>query len=72
MMNIGTRPTVDGTMQTIEINFFDFKQDLYCQKITLSLLHRMRSEQKFESVDALKSQLGKDKIMAENYISQLR
>ena len=72
MMNIGTRPTVDGVNQTIEINFFDFKQDLYCQKITLSLLHRMRSEQKFESVDALKSQLGKDKIMAENYISQLR
>ncbi|NBU82719.1 MAG: riboflavin biosynthesis protein RibF, partial [Flavobacteriaceae bacterium] len=29
MMNIGTRPTVDGTTQTIEINFFDFKQDLY-------------------------------------------
>ena len=72
MMNIGTRPTVDGVNQTIEINFFDFKQDLYYQKITLSLLHRMRSEQKFESVDALKSQLGKDKIMAENYISQLR
>ena len=72
MMNIGTRPTVDGTSQTIEINFFDFKQDLYNQKITVSLLHRMRSEQKFESVDALKSQLGIDKVMAENYISQLR
>ncbi|MEO5777928.1 MAG: bifunctional riboflavin kinase/FAD synthetase [Flavobacterium sp.] len=72
MMNIGTRPTVDGTSQTIEINFFDFKQDLYGQKITVSLLHRMRSEQKFESVDALKNQLNKDKVMAENYISQLR
>ena len=72
MMNIGTRPTVDGTTQTIEINFFDFKQDLYNQKITVSLLLRMRSEQKFESVDALKNQLGKDKIMAENYLSQSR
>jgi riboflavin kinase/FMN adenylyltransferase len=60
MMNIGTRPTVDGTKQTIEINFFDFKQDLYGQKITISLLHRMRSEQKFESIDALKNQLGND------------
>ena len=72
MMNIGTRPTVDGTKQTIEINFFDFKQDLYGQKITISLLHRMRSEQKFESIDALKNQLGKDKMMAENYISKLQ
>ena len=72
MMNIGTRPTVDGTTQTIEINFFDFKQDLYGQKITVSLLHRMRSEQKFDSLDALKEQLSKDKTMAENYISQLR
>lgn len=72
MMNIGTRPTVDGTTQTIEINFFDFNQDLYNQRITVSLLHRMRSEQKFESVDALKNQLGNDKVEAENYIIKLR
>jgi len=71
MMNIGTRPTVDGTKQTIEINFFDFKQDLYGQKITISLLHRMRSEQKFESIDALKNQLGKDKKIALAFIENL-
>ena len=71
MMNIGTRPTVDGTKQTIEINFFDFKQDLYEQKITISLLHRMRSEQKFESIDALKNQLGKDKKTALSFIENL-
>lgn len=71
MMNIGNRPTVDGTKQTIEINFFDFKQDLYGQKITISLLHRMRSEQKFESIDALKNQLGKDKKTALSFIENL-
>ena len=71
MMNIGTRPTVDGTKQTIEINFFDFKQDLYGQKITIFLLHRMRSEQKFESIDALKNQLGKDKKTALSFIENL-
>lgn len=71
MMNIGTRPTVDGTKQTIEINFFDFKQDLYGQKITIALLHRMRSEQKFESIDALKNQLGKDKKTALSFIENL-
>lgn len=71
MMNIGTRPTVDGITQTIEINFFDFEQDLYNQKITVSMLKRMRSEQKFESVDALKNQLGVDKAIAQEYISHL-
>ena len=71
MMNIGTRPTVGGTIQTIEINFFDFKQDLYGQKITIALLHRMRSEQKFESIDALKNQLGKDKKTALAFIENL-
>lgn len=72
MMNIGTRPTVDGTTQTIEINFFDFKQDLYGQEITVSLLHRMRAEQKFESLDALKIQLSKDKINAQSYIRKIQ
>jgi len=70
MMNIGTRPTVDGTSQTIEAHFFDFNQDIYNQKISVSLLHRMRPEQKFKSVEALKKQLDIDKIKAENYISQ--
>jgi riboflavin kinase/FMN adenylyltransferase len=72
MMNIGTRPTVDGTTQTIEINFFDFNQDLYHQKITVSLLKRIRSEQKFESIDALKNQLSLDKITSQEYILQLQ
>lgn len=71
MMNIGTRPTVDGTTQTIEINLFDFNQEIYNQKITVSLLKRLRSEQKFESIGILKSQLGIDKTNALNYISVL-
>ena len=71
MMNIGTRPTVDGTSQTIEVNFFDFNQNLYNKKITISLLKRMRSEQKFESIKSLKSQLLLDKTSAKEYISQL-
>jgi riboflavin kinase/FMN adenylyltransferase len=72
MMNIGTRPTVDGTTQTIEINFFDFNHDLYNQKIMVSLMKRMRDEQKFESIDALKNQLGQDEINAQDYIKQLQ
>ncbi len=71
MMNIGTRPTVDGTTQTIEVHFFDFTQDLYNQKISVSFLKRMRSEQKFESIDVLKNQLAIDKETALAFIKQL-
>ena len=71
MMNIGNRPTVDGTTQTIEINYFDFDRDIYDQTITVSLLKRMRSEQKFDSLDALKNQLALDKLTALDFIKGL-
>jgi riboflavin kinase/FMN adenylyltransferase len=71
MMNIGNNPTVEGKNQTIEINFFDFNDDLYGQKITVSLLERIRSEQKFESLSLLKEQLKKDKNTALDYFSNL-
>lgn len=60
-MNIGYNPTVAGKEKTIEINFFDFDQDLYGQKLQIDILHRIRDEHKFESVEALKTQLEKDK-----------
>lgn len=61
MMNIGNRPTVNGTTQTIEVHFLDFNQDLYGQTLSISLLKRLRDEQKFPSLESLKSQLYKDK-----------
>jgi riboflavin kinase/FMN adenylyltransferase len=64
MMNIGFNPTVNGKKQSIEIHYFDFNSDLYNQKIRVSILQRIRSEQKFESVDLLKEQLKKDKKTA--------
>ncbi|MGB6150584.1 MAG: bifunctional riboflavin kinase/FAD synthetase [Pricia sp.] len=68
MMNIGHNPTVSGNAQgaddaqaSIEIHYFDFDQDLYEKEIQVDILHRIRDEHKFESVDALKEQLHKDK-----------
>lgn len=69
MMNIGTNPTVNGQTQTIETNFLDFDADLYDKNLTIELLHRIRSEEKFESLDALKNQLAQDKQTTQNYIS---
>ena len=71
MMNIGFNPTVNGQNQTIEIHYFDFDADLYHQKIRVSILQRIRSEQKFESVDLLKAQLETDKQIAISYLNHL-
>jgi riboflavin kinase / FMN adenylyltransferase len=67
MMNIGFNPTVDGKNQTIEINYFNFNDDLYDQEITVSILERIRSEVKFDSVALLKEQLEKDRNTALAY-----
>lgn len=67
MLNIGIRPTVDGTYQTIEVHFFDFDTDIYNTEIKLSLHTRLRDEQKFGSLDALKEQLQKDRENAIAY-----
>ena len=61
MMNIGTNPTFNGKMQTIEVHFFNFNNNLYNKIIIVEFLKRMRNEKKFESVNALKKQLLIDK-----------
>ena len=70
MMNIGFNPTVAGENLSIEIHYFDFDDDLYNQKISVSILERLRPEQKFGSVALLKEQLEKDKKTALEYINK--
>lgn len=70
MMNIGVNPTVNGQKETIEVHFFNFNTDIYNKKIKINLLQRLRDEQKFESVEALKNQLAKDKQFAKNYLAK--
>ena len=61
MMNIGNRPTVNGTSRVIEVNIFDFDEDIYGQTLRITLKKHLRSEQKFNGINALKEQLAKDK-----------
>lgn len=68
MMNIGFNPTVNGQNQAIEVHFFDFDEDLYGKELRVSILNRIRSEQKFESVLKLKEQLAQDKITSLEFI----
>ncbi|WP_298550248.1 bifunctional riboflavin kinase/FAD synthetase [uncultured Algibacter sp.] len=69
MMNIGMNPTVNGSKQTIEVHFLNFNDDIYGETIKIDLLNRIRDEQKFESVEALKLQLVKDKNTVLEYVS---
>ena len=71
MMNIGTNPTFDERLLSIEIHFLDFNADLYNQKIQISLLKYLRPEQKFESVALLKTQLDIDKNLTLQYVAKL-
>ena len=67
MMNIGYNPTVSDQdlfsqrQKYIEVHFFDFQKNLYRKKIQVSILRRIRDEQKFGSVKELQKQLEKDK-----------
>lgn len=71
MMNIGNRPTVDGTNTTIEVNIFNFDQEIYDKQITVEFLDFIRDEQKFDSIDDLKIQIQKDKSTSLQYINKL-
>ncbi|MEZ4798001.1 MAG: bifunctional riboflavin kinase/FAD synthetase [Flavobacteriaceae bacterium] len=69
MMNIGTNPTVDGKEQSIEVNFFNFNQDIYGKTLEIEILERLRDEQKFDSLDELKNQLSKDMIHSKQFLN---
>ncbi len=71
IMNIGHRPTIDGEKVSIETHFFDFNSDIYNETITIEFFESIRNEQKFESLEILKSQIEKDKQVALEYFINL-
>ena len=60
MMNIGVRPTVGGTNKSLEIHFFNFKDNIYGKNVSIEIIKKIRDEEKFSSIDQLKIQLKKD------------
>lgn len=64
MLNIGIRPTINAEVATIEVNIFDFEQDIYNHSIRVFFIGRIRDEEKFSGLDALKDQLALDKLKA--------
>lgn len=71
MMSIGTNPTVNGDRQTIEVYYFDFEGDLYGTMLSVSFLARIRDEERFPSLEALKEALHRDMDFSRAFIQQL-
>ena len=67
--NIGVRPTVDGENISIEAHLFDFDKNIYGEHLTLFLVQYLRNEQKFDSIEALKSQILLDAEQAQTLVT---
>lgn len=61
MMSIGFRPTVDGKSRVIEVNIFEFDREIYDELLEVHMVAYLREEKKYESLQGLIEQLGKDK-----------
>ena len=68
--NFGVRPTIDGKKLLLEVNLFDFNQDIYGKELTVEFLTFIRDEKKFESSQKLIQQIHKDIQIAKNYHSK--
>ncbi|MAC95180.1 MAG: riboflavin biosynthesis protein RibF [Flavobacteriales bacterium] len=70
MLNIGRRPTINsGNGEvSIEVNIFDFKKEIYGEKIQLELIERIRDEKKFDSKDELIAEMQKDQVKCERIL----
>jgi len=68
MLYIGNRPTFRGKTQTIEVNIFDFSEDIYGKTLTIEFVAAIRDDIRFDTADALKHQLMKDKEAAEKIL----
>ncbi|STV82888.1 bifunctional riboflavin kinase/FMN adenylyltransferase [Klebsiella michiganensis] len=65
--NIGTRPTVSGVRQQLEVHLLDVVMDLYGRHIDVILRKKIRNEQRFASLDELKTQIARDELTARDF-----
>ena len=67
MLNVGTNPTTDAdTKIKIEVNIFDFDEDIYGKTLKVEFVKWIRNEEKFANLDELKQALANDKIACAN------
>lgn len=71
MLSVGYNPTVGDNPLSIEVNYLGFDEDLYDKYLEIELLERIRGEQIFSSLEALKEAIHKDQLFTENYIKNV-
>ncbi|MBN1965814.1 MAG: bifunctional riboflavin kinase/FAD synthetase [Anaerolineae bacterium] len=69
--NFGIRPTFAGTRLMIEAHLLDFAGDLYGQTLLLELVRRLREEKRFDGIDALVVQIGRDVAAGRTILTEL-
>jgi riboflavin kinase / FMN adenylyltransferase len=62
MLSIGKRPTLNDTIERVEVNIFDFDEHIYGQNLKVSVKKYLRPQEKYNSLTDLKAQLAKDKV----------
>lgn len=73
MMNVGNNPTTDNDLQVkVEVNIFDFEENLYFENIRVNFIKRIRDEIKFKNIEELKQQLILDEEHCLNLINALK
>lgn len=71
MLYIGCRPTLSGTLRNIEVNIFDFDQEIYGESLTVYFHKLLRGDKTFTGLEAMKAQLAKDKEMARKALAHI-
>ena len=71
MASLGWRPTFDGRDLVLEVHLFDYEADLYGQWLCCAFVERLRDEERFESVEALRIQMARDCIQARTVLATL-
>lgn len=67
MLYIGNRPTVNGLSKVIEVNIFDFNQDIYDENIKVEFHKYIRGDKKLKGLDELKSALAEDEVASRTF-----
>ncbi len=70
VVNIGIRPTFDEKERIVEVHLLDVQPDLYDKRITIDFIARLRSEQRFANIEALKSQIATDVQQARQILNR--
>ncbi len=70
MANLGHKPSIGSSERLLEVNIFGFEEDLYGRRISVTLLHRLRSEKHYATLEELRNAIARDRRETEEYFSQ--